>query len=253
MTNKKWYEQLFENYAQTYDKEVFTQGTIQEVDFIEKEIDFNKAISILDVGCGTGRHSVELSKRGYSVTGIDLSEDQLNAAREKAKKENVQVEWTQIDARKMQLAEKFDLAIMICGGSFPLMETDEENFQILKNVVDAVKPGGKFIFTTLCALFPIFNSLKEFHDKNTTSGTLESHSFDLMTFRDRNRYEIPDDDGKIRQIDCDERFYTPSEINWLLKSLGMKNIEIWGCEVGNFGRKKLEVTDFEMLVLSQKA
>jgi ubiquinone/menaquinone biosynthesis C-methylase UbiE len=69
MDKKKWYEILFENYAQKYDNESFTQGTIGESDFIEKELNFNKSLKILDVGCGTGRHSIELSKRGYSVTG----------------------------------------------------------------------------------------------------------------------------------------------------------------------------------------
>ena len=74
MSKKQWYELLFENYSQKYDNECFTQGTIGECDFIEKELDFDKSLRILDVGCGTGRHTLELTKRGYSVTGIDLSD-----------------------------------------------------------------------------------------------------------------------------------------------------------------------------------
>ena len=73
MKIKQWYEVLFENYAEKYDNEVFTQGTIGECDFIENEISRDRSLKILDVGCGTGRHSIELSKRGYTVTGIDLS------------------------------------------------------------------------------------------------------------------------------------------------------------------------------------
>ena len=77
---RKWYESMFENYAENYEKESFVQGTPGEVDFIENEISHDKKIRILDIGCGTGRHSVELAKRGYLVTGIDISEAQLKKA-----------------------------------------------------------------------------------------------------------------------------------------------------------------------------
>jgi ubiquinone/menaquinone biosynthesis C-methylase UbiE len=80
---KQWYEELFENYGVKYDNESFTQGTIGECDFIEKEIGYNKATKILDIGCGTGRHAIELTRRGYKVVGVDLLESQLKRAREK--------------------------------------------------------------------------------------------------------------------------------------------------------------------------
>ena len=64
--------------------------------------------------------------------------------------------------------------------------------------------------------------------------------------------EIPDDDENLRKLDCNERYYAPSEITWLLKSLDMKNIEIWGCQVGNFKKRVLEYNDIEMLVISEK-
>ncbi len=85
MAQKQWYETLFENYGRRYDEESFTQGTLGECDFIEKELNYDKSLRILDVGCGTGRHSVELASRGYLVTGVDLSETMLARAREKAR------------------------------------------------------------------------------------------------------------------------------------------------------------------------
>jgi len=95
---KQWYESLFVNYAQKYDKECFVQGTIGECDFIEQEIGHDKSLKIIDIGCGTGRHAVELVKRGYNITGIDLSESQLNSAREKAKKQDVKIDFQKLDA-----------------------------------------------------------------------------------------------------------------------------------------------------------
>lgn len=84
------------------------------------------------------------------------------------------------------------------------------------------------------------------------SGTFENNSFDLLTFRDNNTFEIPDDDGNVRKLNCNERYYASSEITWLLKMLGMKKIEIWGYETGNYARKLISVNDFEMLVISSK-
>jgi ubiquinone/menaquinone biosynthesis C-methylase UbiE len=59
---KPWYEALFENYGMKYDPESVVQGTIGEFDFIEKEIGCGNATRILDLGCGTGRHSIEWAK-----------------------------------------------------------------------------------------------------------------------------------------------------------------------------------------------
>jgi 2-polyprenyl-3-methyl-5-hydroxy-6-metoxy-1,4-benzoquinol methylase len=114
---KQWYEALFENNARKYDNEVFTQGTIGECDFIENEINFDRSLRILDVGCGTGRHSIELTKRGYSVIGIDLSESQLARAKEKAAAQNLQIDFRRHDARKLPFKSEFGLAIMLCEGA----------------------------------------------------------------------------------------------------------------------------------------
>lgn len=248
---KQWYEELFSNYAQNYDNEPYTKGTIQEVDFLESEIEFNKQIKIIDIGCGTGRHSIELAKRGYKVTGIDLSENMLNRAKEKAKDVNVEVQFIQADARNFHFDEKFDLALILCEGGFSLMETDEMNFAILKNATSCVAPGGKLIFNCLNALFPLFHSVKEFMNLENT--TYYDGSFDLMQFRDFSINKISDDDGRMMELKCNERYYVPSEIRFMLTLLGFSKIEIWGCNVGEFQRDlKLNTDHFQMLVIAQK-
>ena len=250
---KQWYEQLFENYAETYDKETFTQGTIGEVDFIEQEINFDKTRRILDIGCGTGRHAIELAKRGYHVVGVDLSESQLTRARGKAKKAGVKVDFHQKDARQLDFNDEFDVVIMICEGAFSLMETDEMNVEILQGATRALKENGKFIFTTLNALFPLYHSVKDFLNENSGETTTDELTFDLMTFREQSTVTTEDDSGNKKVLECNERYYVPSEINWLLKSLGFKRIDIYGCQLGKFNREnKLTTDDFEMLVIAEK-
>jgi len=225
---KQWYETLFENYGRQYDQESFTHGTLGECDFIEKEVGFNKKISILDLGCGTGRHSIELTRRGYSVTGLDLSQSMLDQAKRKADQENLKVRFMQGDARHLPFQNEFDLVIMLCEGSFSLMETDEMNYQILQQARKAVRQGGKLIFTTLNGLFPLFHSVKEFLESQHQEGNaLDTQiSFNLMTFRETSLLEFEDDAGEKHAIHCSERYYVPSEITWLLRSAGFETVEI---------------------------
>lgn len=253
---KQWYESLFMNYGETYDSESFTQGTLGECDFIEKEFNFNKSLKILDVGCGTGRHSIELSKRGYNVTGIDLSESMLRRARDKAKADKLDIEFLNYDARDLPFNNDFDAAIMLCEGGFSLMETDEMNYEILRNVTKSLKQNAKFIFTTLNGLFPLCHSLEKFMNESSQgdNATYSDHRFDLLTFRDHNITELTDDSGNKTTMESNERYYIPSEITWLLKSLGYKKIEIFGAKLGAFSRKDiLRTEDFEMLVIAETA
>lgn len=255
MVNRQWYEILFENYAKKYDDEVYTQGTLGECDFIEKELNYDKSLQILDVGCGTGRHSIELTKRGYPVVGIDFSEAQLRRAREKAEKENLKIDFQKHDARELPFHQAFDAAIMLCGGGFPLMETDEMNFEILKGVTKALKSQSKFIFTTLNGLFPLGHSFKDFHNtaNNEGAAAFSDDSFDIMTFRSYNTLTFEDDDGIVQTIECNERYYIPSEITWLLKTLGYGKIDIYGAKLGAYSREdKLTPEDFEMLVVAER-
>jgi 2-polyprenyl-3-methyl-5-hydroxy-6-metoxy-1,4-benzoquinol methylase len=250
----QWYEELFRDFAEKYDKENFTTGTLGEAGFIEKEISFNKSAKILDIGCGTGRHSLELARRGYKkITGIDLSEAQLRKAMSVAKKEQLEIEFITRDARDFNFSGVFDLAIMICEGAFPLMETDEMNYSILRNAYFSLKPGGKFIFTTLNGLYPLFHSVKDFLNSEEVQGQTKELDFDLMTFRYHSVYETEDDKGKKLTLNCNERYYVPSEITWLLKSLGFSRSDIFGCRQGAFSRDdKLTTEDFEMLVIAEK-
>ncbi len=248
---QQWYEQLFENYANSYEKEPFVVGTKPEVDFIEQEINHDKNVRVLDIGCGTGRHAIELASRGYQVTGIDLSAAQIKRARLNAEQAGVDVKFIEADARRLEFKQEFDLVTMICEGGFALMETDEMNYAILQSARNALKQNGTFIFTTLNGLFPLFHSVKDFINKEYTEDPVSETSFDLMTFRDHSSFDFEDDDGNKKTVQANERYYVPSEISWLLKSLGFSTIEIIGAEIGLWDRKvPLSTEHYEMLVVA---
>jgi hypothetical protein len=129
------------------------------------------------------------------------------------------------------------------------------NYEILKNATNSLKSRGKLIFTTLNGLFPLYHSIEKFCASESEEGnaTYKSNTFDLMTFRDHNITEVEDDSGNKKELKCNERYYIPSEISWLLKTLGYKTIDIFGAKLGVFSRNdKLSTEDFEMLVVAEK-
>ena len=135
-----------------------------------------------------------------------------------------------------------------------MIETDEMNFEILNIASESLKENGKFIFTTLNGLFPLFHSINEFHDREEDEGARYlSETFDLMTMRDRNVTTFTDDEGKELELLCNERYYLPSEITWLLKSWGFQTIDIFGATLGAYSREDaLKTEDYEMLVIAER-
>ena len=249
----QWYETLFANFGKKYDSECFTQGTVGEVDFVERELGADRSKRILDIGCGTGRHAIELARRGYRVTGFDLSEAQLQRARDKAAEAGVVVDFQRRDATQPHFQGEFDAALMFCEGAFPLMETDAKNYAILCHACAALRPGGKLLQTTLNALFPLFHSVKDFLQANESATATGTLTFDLLAFRERAEVTFTDDAGQTHTIQTNERYYTPPELRWLLQTAGFARVDIFGCRLGQFSREHaLTHDDFEMLVVAEK-
>jgi SAM-dependent methyltransferase len=193
-----------------------------------------------------------MAKRGYTVTGIDLSESQLKRAHEKSKEAGVNIKFDRGDARSLKLTNQYDVALIICEGGFALMETDEMNFAILQGAGKALNSGGTFIMTTLNALFPLAHSIEEFMNSSTVERASSGHKFDTITLRDMSTFKFTDDDSQVHTLHCNERYYMPSEITWMMKSLHFIGIEIFGCQAGNFSRSmSLTPNNFEMLVIAK--
>jgi len=73
-----------------------------------------------------------------------------------------------------------------------------------------------------------------------------------MTFREHSTLSVEDDLGNRKELQCNERYYVPSEITWLLKTLNFKTVDIYGAKLGAFSRNdRLSTEDFEMLIIAE--
>jgi SAM-dependent methyltransferase len=119
---------------------------LQDCDFLEAvfasaSIPVQK---ILDIACGTGRHAVEMARRGYAVTGVDISPDMLAAARQEAQAQGLEIELLQEDMRELHFPQAFDAAYILFN-TMCLLTRNEELLAFLKGVHIALKPGGLLV------------------------------------------------------------------------------------------------------------
>jgi SAM-dependent methyltransferase len=111
------------------------------------EIDFLKSIfgesnELLDVACGAGRYTIPLGAAGYRMTGVDLSADFLNIARQNAP----DIDWEQRDIRELEWRERFGGALCF-GNSFGYFDR-AGTMQLLHGVARALRPGSFFVLET---------------------------------------------------------------------------------------------------------
>jgi SAM-dependent methyltransferase len=139
----QWFETFFQGPAVDFWTRAMTPAlTLTDVDFLEKTFDVRPGARLLDVPCGNGRHSIELARRGYRVTGFDLSEEFLAAARAE-----LDADWRLGDMRTLQLEPSaFDSAFCF-GNSFGYLDhTGVAAF--LSALAGALKPAAKLVIET---------------------------------------------------------------------------------------------------------
>ncbi len=235
-----WYEKVYQKIGRNYFNYDYTKGTKQEVDFIADLLEHDHSHKILDVGCGPGRHSIELARRGFRVVGVDLSQRFLQIARESAQNDYLKSDWVRADARRLAFKNCFDWAICICEGAFGIMDSDEGNQQVLAEISNSLTPGGKLLLNVLNASF-IFRHPE--NDENISVQNCLGYWTEHYTT----------EDGQSKSVQCSNRYYTFPEIKLRLQMVGMQALNAWGCIAGSFRKKELAADDFEFLVLAQKS
>ncbi len=161
---KDWFRDWFSNkyYLELY-KHRDEKDAIDLINLIQRNINLIKGYNVLDICCGSGRHSIELAKRGYDVTGFDLSKFLIGEAvknKNLSPEKNLKLKFFIKDMRNFNFNHSFDLAINIFS-SFGYFENDKENFSVFKNVSSSLKNGGFFVFDFLNESFLRKNLIRE--------------------------------------------------------------------------------------------
>ena len=138
---------VYTSYSEIYDLIYADKQYVEESNFLEtvfSKYGKVKPKRILDVGCGTGGHSIPLSKKNYSVVGIDKSEHMIRIARKKSKDAKLNIEFYTMDLRELQLSTMFDACICLFSVLGYLL-SDDDLIKSLNNIRKCLKRGSLFI------------------------------------------------------------------------------------------------------------
>src|SRR2546429_3545596 len=142
--DSEWWRSWFgRGYLALYD-EYLAERTPVEIDRLEALLAMRPPQRILDLPCGQGRHAIELARRGYDVTGADLSPYLLSVAEERGRASGVRVRWLSADMRRPIAGETFDVVLNLFT-SLGYFADEAEDQKVVRAAASMLVPGGRFV------------------------------------------------------------------------------------------------------------
>lgn len=224
--SKPWYEEIFdENYLRTLPF-MTAEQTLREVDFLQAALNPAKGARLLDVGCGYGRHAIELVQRGLEVTGLDLSLPLLMRAAEESQRRNLTVELVHGDMRKMAFERQFD-------GAYCMLTTfgyfdEESNLNVAEAMGRALKPGGRLLLDVINRDYIVGDLPARIWWEGDGCVVLEEVEFNFNTNRLMTHRSVVFDDGRQLDQEISLRAYCLHDLGKLLRQAGFRVLEVSG-------------------------
>jgi len=198
----------------------------EEVANIISLLNISPAASVLDLCCGPGRHSLQLARHGFSVTGVDRTKTYLEKARKQAEIEGLEVEFIQEDMRGFCKPNTFDVAINLFT-SFGYFEDINDDRKVITNVYRSLKEKGAFLIDTMGkeVLARVFRE-RDWYEVNNVM-VLEERKVCKNWSWIENRW-IMIKDGKMEEYKISHRLYSAAELTALLNDCGFSAIDVHG-------------------------
>lgn len=230
MAEKEWFEK--ENFWLEYGPIMFDSQHWAEAQGVAEAVyeiaGLSEGSSILDACCGPGRISVELALLGLKVTGVDIMQPFLDAAKETAEDEGVNLELIRADMRTFESQMKFDAACNLYT-SFGYCSSIEEDLKILKSIAACLKPGAVFILEALGREVAVRNFIEGEWFERAGKTVLTEFSVEGAWEGLRSRWILIDNETGKRIEHCFvQRLYSAAELRKLMLECGFETVEIYG-------------------------
>jgi SAM-dependent methyltransferase len=179
---------------------------------------------ILDIPCGFGRHSVELARRGFRVTGVDISERLLTLARQAAAAKRVSVDFRQGDMRRLAYRQRFD-ALLNLFTSFGYFG-EREDLKVLRRFRAALRPGGWLVIDVINRDWLMRNFRPHVRIRTSTHTAVQETTFDFATAVVTTQWTAQR--GKqVRRGTTRLRVYTGHELLRLAQGAGFRSARLF--------------------------
>jgi cyclopropane fatty-acyl-phospholipid synthase-like methyltransferase len=203
-----------------------TERTRTEIDRLIKLLGLKGKERVLDIGCGWGRHIMELARRGYDVTGIDQSETMIAKANELAQAEGLKAAFIVQEMEDIDYIDAYDLCIAMFG-SFGYSLNNDVHLMILTNLHRALHQGGRLCLEQWNRNRYIQLDGQQQSHEHKGMTIVEDHAFDQNAGRmNILRQYITGEDA--REFRVSFRLFTVDELRNLLTSAGFKRIDVYG-------------------------
>jgi SAM-dependent methyltransferase len=225
-TKRPWWEELFGEDFVRANWKVSDEQIKREVTFVEESLGVAPGGVVLDLGCGSGHHAVELASRGYGVVGYDLSLYQLALAADVAQERSQKINFLQGDMREMAFEEMFD-GIFCWNTTFGYFEEDK-NFSVAERAFRALRPGGMFLVDVINRDFVAAHTPSSMWFEGDSCVCMDDAVIDYFTSRLRVKRSVILDDGRTRECTYSVRLYSFHELGKLLHEVGFRVTEVSG-------------------------
>lgn len=258
---RHFFEDVADHAGAAYLRYSFTKGTEQEVGFLVEALGLRPGDRVLDVGCGPGRHSLELARRGFRVLGVDISQRFVELARAAAAglRSGDQGDpgavgtatFERLDARALPFDGEFDAAISLCQGAFGLLggggrevggtagdtASDTADGDVLAGMARAVRPGGRVAVSAFSAYFQVRH--------------LEAtDTFDAAIGVNHERATVKDEAGRDADFDLWTTCFTPRELRLLAERAGLVPAHVWSVTPGAYRADRPSLDTPEWLLVA---